>query len=210
MGARCGWVGFGVLQAVKKYAVILLFLLPAVAVAQKKRGIALDKNEAVKAFNLLNKIRANPESYARELHYRKSLDVQRRPLKWNATLAAVAEARVYDMAKRDYFSHVNPDGNAINYLVNKAGYKLNPDWLDDRRNNTFESIGMGIVGGEECIKVLIIDDGVPSLDHRKHLLGIGEWNASLVDIGIGYAKRQGKDEDDWETYICVVIAKHDW
>jgi uncharacterized protein YkwD len=190
------------------YMLVLCFIFPASVLCQNKDGIFIDKAEERKAFELLNEIRRNPESYARELHYNKSLKVQTRPLKWNDTLARVAEARVYDMAKRDYFDHVNPEGFGINYLINKAGYRLNKEWLEDRSRNSFESIGMGLVGGDKAIKLLIIDEGVPSLGHRKHLLGLTEWNASLVDIGIGYAKRERDGE--WETYICVIIAKHDW
>src|SRR5271154_3534603 len=39
----------------------------------------------------------------------------------------VAEARAEDMATRNYFSAVNPDGYAANYLLEQAGYQL-PSW----------------------------------------------------------------------------------
>ncbi|MBB1287182.1 hypothetical protein HRH25_22590 [Flavisolibacter sp. BT320] len=57
-----------------------------------------------------------------------------------------------------------------------------------------------------AIKLLQIDEGVPSLGHRNHLSGIDPWSASLKDIDIGYAwAGEGKQ---FKTYTCVIIAKH--
>jgi uncharacterized protein YkwD len=123
-------------------------------------------------------------------------------------LAKVAETKAMDMAKRHYFNHVDPDGYGINYYINKAGYKLNADWLKDPKANFFESIGAGSNTGQEAIERLILDTNTPSLGHRKHLLGLDEWNASLPDIGIGYVVSNG--EAPFSSYICVIIAKHDW
>ena len=50
-------------------------------------------------------------------------------------IEAVACARAKDMAVRNYFSHVNPDGNAINYLLVQAGYQLPAGWDSPRTNN---------------------------------------------------------------------------
>jgi hypothetical protein len=201
MKIMCVLAGRGVLP-------VLFFLLPVFAIAGGKGSIVADKEEARKAYVLLNDIRVNPEDYCRELHFSRREDVSRMPLRWNDTLARIAEAKAIDMARRDYFDHVDPDGYGMNYLLNKGGYRLNREWLQDKRRNSFESIGMGWPGGEEAIRALIIDQGVPSLGHRKHLLGLGEWNSSLKDIGIGYVTRGSGS--DYETYICVVIAKHDW
>jgi len=187
---------------------IIVCLLLSVGASADAQRITVDKEEGRKAYELLNNIREHPEQYYRELHFNRRDEVTRTPLKWDETLARIAEAKAKDMAKRDYFNHIDPDGNGMNYRINKGGYKLNPDWVKNRRDNTFESIGMGLVGGETAIKTLIIDEGVRDLGHRRHLLGMGEWNSSLQDIGIGYVLRE--NGDDWETYICVLIAKHDW
>ncbi|MEI9807661.1 MAG: hypothetical protein WDO16_07150 [Bacteroidota bacterium] len=112
------------------------------------------------------------------------------------------------MANRDYFGHTDPDGYAINYFIHKSGYILNADWLKNKSDNYFESIIAESPDGETAIKRFIIDEGVPSLGHRKHLLGIGEWNASLVDIGIGFARRDAGST--YQTYVSLVIAKHNW
>jgi uncharacterized protein YkwD len=167
----------------------------------------LDRQEAQKAFVLLNKIRANPAAFAGEMPF--LAEIGSRPLlKWNDTLAAVAEAKALDMANRQYMSHVDPDGYGLNHYINKAGYKLNAKWLANKEMNYFESLSAGAPDGETAIRNLVIDKNVPSLGHRKHLLGLDEWNANLYDIGIGYA-RPGENSR-FRSYVCVVIAKHDW
>src|SRR6185369_16155823 len=47
-------------------------------------------------------------------------------------LTQVARARAMDMAKRNYFDHVNPDGNGPNYLVRQTGYQLPSFWSTSR------------------------------------------------------------------------------
>lgn len=166
----------------------------------------IDKRQEYFAYLLLNDIRTSPGKYFKELMFLKDLKIQNTRVKWNDTLFKVAEAKALDMANRDYFSHVDPDGFGMNYYINKSGYTLNKDWLTSKDENNFESIAMGIIDGEDAIRTLIIDSGVPSLGHRMHLLGVGEWNSSLVDIGIGYATIERRNTD--YTYVSVVIAKH--
>jgi uncharacterized protein YkwD len=61
----------------------------------------------------------------------------------HAVLAQVARARAEDMARRDYFSHVNPDGFGPNYLVIQAGFPL-LSWYDQRpAANNIESLAAG-------------------------------------------------------------------
>jgi hypothetical protein len=134
-------------------------------------GPQLDRGEAKAAFLLLNKIRSHPKAYSNTFQQFDDV-LPKPPLKWNDTLARVAEAKALDMASRNYF----------------------------------ESCNAGGLSGEEAIRMLIIDEGVPTLDHRKHLLGMDSWSHSLVDIGIGYARSNGHTR--FRTYTCVIIAKH--
>lgn len=182
-----------------------LFLL---ASFQYKKDIIIDKSEAQKAYVLLNEIRNNPIIYHKELRFPKNTKPSSVKLKWNDKLAKVAEAKVLDMATRNYFGHVDPDGYGINHFINKSGYPLNSTWLKEKKNNYFESLTVNSNGGEEAVKNLIIDATTPSLGHRKHLLGLDDWNASLTDIGIGFARRQTGSK--FKTYTCIIIAKHDW
>lgn len=165
------------------------------------------KEEALQAFQLINTIRSNPEKYYKELQLSSKLRITKTPLRWNDTLARVAEAKALDMAKRNYFNHVNPDGYGINFFINQSGYTLNSDWLKDKKENFFESIASGHDSGIAAVKSLIIDEGDDTKGHRNHLLGVTDWDASLYDIGIGFVKSDG---GDYQSYMCIIIAKHNW
>lgn len=175
---------------------------------QINSDIIIEKEEAKKAFELLKDIRLHPGNYSRELKFSNNIKPSNIELKWNDKLTKVAEDKVLDMASRNYFGHVDPDGFGINHFINKSGYTLNASWLKEKSTNYFESLAVNTSSGEESVKYLIIDANTPSLGHRKHLLGLDEWNASLTDIGIGFARR--KSGSKYQTYTCIIIAKHDW
>src|SRR6187551_647226 len=109
----------------KRY-LFLFALLLFLGSFQKDSEATIDKSEAQKAFILLNQIRANPANYYKELKFSKNIKIQKRQLKWNDTLAKIAEAKALDMANRNYFDHIDPEGFGMNYHINKGGYTLNP------------------------------------------------------------------------------------
>ncbi len=166
----------------------------------------LDRKEAENAFILINKVRKNPAAYFKELHLNASLKITNTQLVWNDTLARVAEEKALDMAKRNYFAHVNPEGYGMNYFINKAGYKLEKECLNEKKTNSFESLAGGYDDGTLAVKALIIDEGVPSMGHRDHLLGIGQFHKNRTDIGIGFVRIRSGAE--YITYMSVIIAKH--
>lgn len=170
--------------------------------------VRLEKAQAKDAYRLLNDIRQYPEKYKNKLSLFNLNKICRKQLQWNDDLAKVAEDRAKDMAKRGYFDHVTPEGIGPNYFIQQQGYELNSSWLKNRRANNFESIAWNWSTAEEGIKGLIIGKESPGYQHRKHLLGMDDWNASLYDIGIGFAIGPGKKER--ESYLVVIIAKHDW
>lgn len=129
-------------------------------------------------------------------------------LNWNDKLAKAAEFRAKDMANRDYFEHITPEGIGPNYYISKAGYYLNADWLKDIKANNFESIAANHATAVDAIKAFIIGKDSPGFMHRKHILGMDNWYGSLYDIGIGFAKVA--EGSTYKTYLCVLIAKHDW
>lgn len=187
----------------KKKLLLLFLVLGSCLMAQ-----TVNKEEAKKAFEHLNKIRSNPAAHSARLKVNLNQVKARHALKWNDTLAKVAEAKAMDMAKRNYFGHVDPDGNGMNIKIHQAGYKLPQSWIKDKKSNFFESLAAGVQGGTAIIDYLIVDSGTPSLGHRKHLLGIDEFYANCYDIGIGYVDNATKSP--YSTYICVIIAKHDF
>lgn len=175
---------------------------------QTKPVIFLDKKEAKVAFNYLKQIRENPKQYFKQLGYDSSLNVSKRRLIWNDTLASVAEAKAYDMAKRNYLGHVTPEGVGINYMISQKGYALLPEWLKDKKDNFFESISGGAKDGHAMIDLLIIDKDEPTLGHRKHLMGLTKFTSGLVDVGIGFARIDSGAT--YLSYASVIIAKHKW
>lgn len=169
----------------------------------------LNREEARKAFEHLNKIRQNPAAHSKRLKIDLNNVKPRHALIWNDTLAKVAETKAMDMVKRNYFGHVDPNGNGINIKIHKAGYKLPQSWVKNRKSNFFESIAAGVEGGDAIIDLLIVDSDTPSLGHRRHLLAIDDFYANCYGIGIGYAER-GNAKSTYSSYICVIIAKHDF
>lgn len=164
-----------------------------------------DEKEARAAYVLLNKVRQDPKAFLKDFPFLKDVEPKSR-LIWNDTLARVAQTKAADMAKRNYFAHVDPDGYGMNYYISQAGYTLEQAWLKDPKANYFESCNAGALNGEDAIRILLADNGVPSLGHRKHLLGLDPWSASLLDIGIGYV--QADSTATYRSYTCVLIAKH--
>ena len=171
-------------------------------------AVVLDKVAAKNAFNLINNIRHDPKKYASEFRFSSKLKINNTALKWNDTLAKVAEFKASEMAARDYFSHSTPEGYGINYFIKKSGYQLESEWTNKDSNNFFESIAAGVKDGYDLVKTMIIDAGTPDFGHRNHLLGIGKWDASLLDIGIGFARRDSGSK--YKSYVSIVIAKHRW
>ncbi len=189
---------------------LLLLLFAFVSSSfQSNKTAALNKGEAQRAFQYLNQIRTNPLKFQDKFPFLAKYKITKTALVWNRQLAQVAETKALDMAKRKYFAHVDPEGYGMNYYINKGGYKLSKDWLRHKSSNNFESLAYGLQDGRATINTLIIDKGVSGLGHRKHLLGIGDWNSSLTDIGIGFASIE-REAGYPETYVCIIIAKHDW
>lgn len=187
---------------------LVLFALLSSGFQSNKKAV-LNKAEAERAFQYLNQIRTNPEKFQDRFPFLSQHKIRKTALTWNEQLAKVAETKALDMANRKYFAHVDPEGYGMNYYIHKGGYQLNKDWLKNKRSNNFESLAYGLKDGESTINTLIIDKGIPGLGHRKHLLGIEDWNSSLTDIGIGFA-RIDRNAGYTETYVCIIIAKHDW
>ena len=162
------------------------------------------------ALDYLIRVRANPTLFSKEVGVSLKSIEKRPELTWNETLAKVAQTKAEDMAKNNYFGHVDKKGYGMNYYMNKAGYKLNADWLKKPKDNYFESIAAGISSPQEGIIDLINDGYVADhlkAGHRLHLLGISDFHAKSVDIGIGWASNPNSS---YKTYMVVIIARHDW
>jgi hypothetical protein len=123
---------------------------------------------------------------------------QGRPsLTLNPIIEAVARARAKDMAVRNYFSHVNPDGVAANYLLRQAGYVLPAWWGTDPSANYVESIAAGYSDPGDTWNAWM-----NSPDHKAHLLAQNSFYASETCFGVGYYY----DPNSTYKYYWVVIT----
>lgn len=125
---------------------------------------------------LLNAARAYPTGYGRTI----GLDLARvsasQPLAFDLRLMESARKHSQDMNDRNFFDHVNPSGEDPGARIDAAGYI----W-----SGYGESLAAGYNTVDEALRALIIDDGVPDLGHRRHLLAIDSISATLPHVGIG-------------------------
>jgi len=173
-----------------------------------------NKEESLKAFEYLNTFRQNPKEEAKKIELRLKKIKPAQTLKWNETLARIAKERAMDMAENNYFRHRDKKGKAINYKLKKGGYTIYKLYTKDKGFNSFESISAGMSTGIESIKSLIIDEGVKSKGHRKHLLGIDiknsfPQNSTLYDCGIAFVDASNT-KAKYQSYVVVIIAKHEY
>lgn len=124
---------------------------------------------------------------------------QERPaLHLDPILSRVARERAEDMAARNYFDHVNPDGWAANALVLDAGYILPSAWGTDLTNNYIESIAAGQNNAADTWA-----DWMASLPHRTHLLALNAFYQTETSYGVGYAYSANST---YKHYWVVITA----
>lgn len=167
-------------------------------------GMFLDKQQEQKALVLLNKVRKDPNAYSARFGASLRGIAPRPELQWNDSLAVVAERKAWSMASRGYFGHVDPEGNGINYYINKS-YPLADDQLTDKKLSNLEAIQGGAPSGEGAVKDIVINFDKEDATGRQLVLGEGDFNGSLTDVGIGYV--HATTSNKYETYTVIILAK---
>lgn len=124
----------------------------------------------------LNDARANPAAYGNSIGLDLSGVAASQPLAWDPRLIAAARGHSQDMNDRNFFDHTNPSGQNPGARITAQGYSFT-SWG--------ESIAAGFANTGEALKALIIDDGIPDLGHRKHLLAIDSIFKNQSQVGIG-------------------------
>ncbi len=180
-----------------------LILLPSFTINPEK-GVYLDKAQEQKAFVLLNKVRKDPNAYSERYGVSLRGIAPRTDLVWNDSLAVVAERKAMSMAMRGYFGHVDPDGNGINIIINKS-YPLSDDLIKDKKLGTLEALEGGAPSGEVAIKNIVTDKAHTGQEGRKLVLGEGDFNASLNEVGIGYVHGTGSTK--YWSYTVIILGK---
>lgn len=154
---------------------------------------------------LVNRARHDPVAYQVEQNLPVSLSgvTPRGPVAFNSALFDSAEVKANDLVANNYFDHVSPAGVHANQLAMDAGYVLPSHFPADA--NFVESLAAGTNYDTaiEALNLLVIDEGVPSLGHRKQLLGIDDFYAANRDIGVGFSSSPtARYSNYWSIHIA--------
>ncbi len=113
-------------------------------------------------------------------------------------LTRVARERAVDMAARNYFDHINPDGNGPNFLVKQAGYTLPASWSTSRTANNIESISAGYGTAAEAWQAWM-----QSAPHKTHLLALDDFYVNQTSCGVGVVHDA---RSTYKVYWVVITA----
>ncbi|MBI3467521.1 MAG: hypothetical protein HY000_31310 [Planctomycetes bacterium] len=157
---------------------------------EDRRMLAVSAQEQLFIY-MLNRARHNPVAYQQEAGLSVDLSgvAARPPLAVNDDLSDSAQYHTDDMTVAPYyFGHQSQHtGEWPNEMARDQGYVLEASWPNNA--NYIESLVAGtfINNAALALSTLIVDEGVPDLGHRKHLLGTDEFNAGNREIGVGYS-----------------------
>lgn len=154
----------------------------------------------------------------------------RPPLALNTTLVDSARYKAQELASYDYFAHqsqIAPDYYWPNELArNVFGYPLaatvpaggNSYYTIADNSNQIESLAAGYGGSAtnyalaiNAVTGLIVDNGVPSLGHRIHLLATSAFTSAFVEAGPGYGySADATYRNYWAFHTGVRAAPQSW
>jgi len=186
---------------------VSLILLPSAAWAQAyDSGDATSDEQLV--LEIINRARANPAAEGTRLGIsitegftaqEATNTVAKPPLAMNKKLLANARAHCRDMYTRNFFDHVNPDGNDPFERMTLVGYNF---------NIAAENIAVGSSVTVHTSNVLeddlMIDAGIADRGHRLNLLDV--WDtptppASRREIGIGFYQNPTANGQGWRSFM---------
>jgi uncharacterized protein YkwD len=113
---------------------------------------------------------------------------------YNNILSRVAMLHAEDMANRNYYSHVTPEGLTPNQWVRMEGYILPSNYSN---GNNIESINAGRSNVND-----VWQSWKDSPPHRNHVLGIGFFQ-NQNHYGIGYAHNENSLYLDYWVLITA-------
>lgn len=119
------------------------------------------------------------ESYMLTLVNKHRAEAGLRPVAPNSALAKIARAHAQDMAKRNFFNHVNPEGKDPQDRANAAQYG----------GGVMENIAFTTLQGPGLRPTDIADSSL--MNSPPHRATILNTNVSYVGIGIAYDDRGG-------------------
>ncbi len=130
----------------------------------------------------LNAIRANPAAYGQSIGLNLSNVAPAPPLAFNPLIEQAAHDHSQDMNDNNYFSHINLQGQDPGQRLSAVGF----NW-----SSYSESIAGGYPTSAAALQALIIDQGVPTFDHRVQLLALDANALSENQVGVGVVTGSG-------------------
>ena len=131
-------------------------------------------------------------------NYMVSASHQGRPyLVLDPIIASVAQAKAEDMANRNYFEDISPEGYSANYMVQAAGYLFPCAWGDSPTANYIQSMTAGATTAGDAWTAFM-----NSPPHKEHLLAQNSFYASETHYGVGYAY----NANSYYKYYWVIIT----
>ncbi|MBI2769446.1 MAG: CAP domain-containing protein [Burkholderiales bacterium] len=107
------------------------------------------------------------------------------PLAWSRPLEAAATAHSHDMAARNYFDHVSPEGARAAQRAAAHGY----NW---------HAVGENIAGGDTTAQG-VLGGWLASAGHCENIM-----NPAFADVAVACASQPGSQ---WGTYWTMVLGK---
>lgn len=107
------------------------------------------------------------------------------PLRWDMQLYSAAAGHSSDMARRNYFEHVTPEGLQVSGRVSASRYK-------------WKSVGENLAGGDRSIAEAV-DGWLASPDHCENLM-----DSKFVDVAVACVAQPGTE---WGTYWTMVLGR---
>jgi len=107
------------------------------------------------------------------------------PLVWNDMLFSAAARHSADMARRNYFDHVSPDGERIGARATAEGY-------------SWRAIGENIAGGDRTVNGTL-RGWIASPGHCRNIM-----NPEYTEIGLACVQRSGTT---WGSYWTMVLGR---
>ena len=135
-------------------------------------------------------------AYATEISSQRLLDSTNKqrttngksPLKLNDKLTTAAQTKANDMAKRNYWSHVTPDGQQPWSFVQNAGYSY---------LKAGENLAYGFDSSADTVT-----GWMNSKSHRENLL-----DSAYSEVGFGYANVANYNKSGPETVVVAMYGE---
>lgn len=111
-----------------------------------------------------------------------------KPLGINGLLTAAAQTKADDMASRNYWSHITPDGEQPWYFISRAGYSY---------SEAAENLAYGFTSSKDTVS-----GWMNSPEHKSAML-----NKDYSEVGFGIAKAANYQDHGPETIVVALYAK---